>query len=62
VLPWGGARSIRARRWRLNRPFAVTVDLGARRPWESVRRYLREVRYREYYLGAIYLCVGERPR
>ncbi len=47
---------------RLNRPFAVTVDLGERHPWESVRRYLREVCYREYYFGAIYLCVGERPR
>jgi ubiquinone/menaquinone biosynthesis C-methylase UbiE len=46
----------------LNRPFGVTLDLGERHPWESVRRHLHEVRYREYYFGAIYLCVGERSR
>jgi len=46
----------------LNRPFGVTLDLEERHPWESVRRHLHEVRYREYYFGAIYLCVGERSR
>ncbi len=45
----------------LNRPFAVTVDLGERHPWESVRLYLREVEWVEHYGGAIYLSVGERP-
>lgn len=50
---------VRLAAW-LNRPFGVTVDLGERHPWESVRRHLHEVRYREYYSGSIYLCVGER--
>lgn len=47
----------------LNRPFAVTLDLGERRPWESVATHLALVDFREYYAGAIYLSVGEpRPR
>jgi hypothetical protein len=35
---------------------------GARagHPWESVRRYLREVSFREFYFGALYLSVGTR--
>lgn len=45
----------------LNRPFAVTTDLAERHPWESVRRHLHEVDFREYYLGALYQSVGERP-
>jgi ubiquinone/menaquinone biosynthesis C-methylase UbiE len=45
---------------RLNRPFGVTLDLAGRHPWESVRRYLTEVEFRELCGGAIYLSVGER--
>lgn len=43
---------------RLNRPFAVTVDLGERHPWESMQAYLEDVSYQEYYMGSIYLCAG----
>jgi demethylmenaquinone methyltransferase/2-methoxy-6-polyprenyl-1,4-benzoquinol methylase len=56
--PWPDAL-VHLAAW-LNRPFGVTVDLGERHPWDSVRRHLVEVRYQEYYLGAIYLSVGER--
>jgi demethylmenaquinone methyltransferase/2-methoxy-6-polyprenyl-1,4-benzoquinol methylase len=56
--PWPDAL-VRFAAW-LNRPFGVTVDLGERHPWESMRRHLANVQYREYYFGAIYLCVGER--
>lgn len=46
----------------LNRPFAVTVDLGDRHPWEAVRAHLHEVEFREHHFGAVYLSVGEvRP-
>lgn len=45
---------------RLNRPYGVSLDLADRHPWESVRRHMREVEYREFYLGALYLSVGER--
>lgn len=44
----------------LNRPFAVTVDLGERHPWEALRHHLHEVDFREYCFGALYLSVGEK--
>jgi demethylmenaquinone methyltransferase/2-methoxy-6-polyprenyl-1,4-benzoquinol methylase len=43
----------------LNRPYGVTLDLADRHPWESVRRHLCEVTFREFYFGAAYLSVGE---
>lgn len=42
-----------------NRPYGVTVELGIRHPWESIRRYTSEVLFREFYFGALYLSVGE---
>ncbi len=50
---------IRFGSWLL-RPFGVSPDYAKRTPWESVRRHLDEVLYQEFYLGAIYLCVGQR--
>ena len=44
----------------LLRPFGVSPGYAERTPWESVRRHLDEVRYQEFYAGAIYLCVGQR--
>lgn len=46
----------------LNRPFGVSEDYAALRPWESVRRHMKEVEYEEFYAGATYLCVGAAPR
>ena len=43
----------------VNSPYGVSLDLADRHPWESVRRYLQEVEYREFYFGALYLSVGE---
>ncbi len=42
------------------RPFGVSPDYAKRTPWVSVRRHMDEVLYREFYAGAIYLCVGQR--
>jgi demethylmenaquinone methyltransferase/2-methoxy-6-polyprenyl-1,4-benzoquinol methylase len=44
----------------LNSPYGVSVELADRHPWEAVKRYLREVEFREYYFDALYLSVGER--
>lgn len=44
----------------VNRPFGVSLDLATRHPWQSVRRHLNEVGFREFYGGALYLSVGER--
>ncbi len=41
------------------KPYGVSLDLAVRHPWESVDRYLRHVLYREFYLGGLYLSVGE---
>jgi demethylmenaquinone methyltransferase/2-methoxy-6-polyprenyl-1,4-benzoquinol methylase len=43
----------------LNGPYGVIMELAERHPWESVRRSLRQVEYREFYFGALYLSVGE---
>ncbi|MEW5926058.1 MAG: hypothetical protein AB1941_01095 [Gemmatimonadota bacterium] len=43
----------------LNRPFGVSREYAALRPWESVRRHMSEVEHREFYAGAAYLSVGE---
>ena len=44
----------------LNKPFGVSLELADRHPWESIRQYLTEVEFREYYFGALYLSVGEK--
>lgn len=41
-------------------PFGVSMELADRHPWESVREYLHEVHFAEFYLGAIYVSVGEK--
>jgi len=48
---------VRLAAW-MNRPFGVSLDLASRHPWESVRRYLQEVHYEEFYGGSVYLSVG----
>ena len=45
----------------LNKPYGVSIDQLKRHPWESMRRHLHEVTWREYYLGILYLSVGEIP-
>lgn len=44
----------------LNKPFGVSLDLADRHPWRSIRRYLTETQYQEYYFGALYLCAGKK--
>ena len=43
----------------LNKPFGVSRDYESFRPWESVRRHMKEVRHKEFFFGAAYLSVGE---
>lgn len=42
----------------LTRPFGVTLDLADRHPWESVRRHMNLIEFKEVYFHAIYICVG----
>ena len=46
----------------ITRPFGVSLDLTTRHPWESLTRYAASVEFRTLYFGAVYLCVGEKPR
>lgn len=43
----------------ISRPFGVSLDLAERHPWESIRRYLPLVEFKELYFGGLYLCVGQ---
>lgn len=43
----------------LNRPFGVRRGYADLRPWQSVRKHLREVEHGEMLFGAAYLSVGE---
>ena len=40
------------------RPFAVTLDLAARHPWESVARYFEDCRLENLYFGFTYIVSG----
>lgn len=44
----------------LVRPFGVTRDLASRHPWESMKKYLKNVSLAEFYLGFVYIAAGER--
>lgn len=43
------------------KPFAVSLEVAKRRPWEAVRRYLSNYSYRPLYLGFAYIAIGEAP-
>jgi demethylmenaquinone methyltransferase/2-methoxy-6-polyprenyl-1,4-benzoquinol methylase len=50
---------VRLAAW-LNMPYGVSLELADRHPWESIRKHLTEIMFREYFFGALYLCVGEK--
>jgi ubiquinone/menaquinone biosynthesis C-methylase UbiE len=45
-------------RWR-REPFGIDPSYLAQRPMDHIRRHMREVLYREYYFGYLYLSVGQ---
>jgi ubiquinone/menaquinone biosynthesis C-methylase UbiE len=47
---------------RLVRPFAVTLGLAERRPWESLHRHFSDVTVERRYLGTTYIAMGETQR
>ena len=44
----------------LVRPFAVSLGVAKRRPWDVVARFFARASYRQLYLGFAYLAVGEK--
>ncbi len=45
----------------LVRPFAVSMEVAKRHPWESLERHLTNTTRRELYFGVAYLAAGEAP-
>lgn len=45
----------------LVRPFAVSMEIAKRRPWDVIRETLDDYRYRSRYFGVFYIASGLRP-
>lgn len=58
-LPEGWAAHLTPLFEPLVKPFGATVDLTDRHPWESMRKYLKNVTMEEFFLGFTYIAVGE---
>jgi demethylmenaquinone methyltransferase/2-methoxy-6-polyprenyl-1,4-benzoquinol methylase len=43
----------------LVRPFAVSMEVAKRHPWESIERRLTKTSFKELYFGVAYVSVGE---
>lgn len=56
---WPGARLFARALEPLFRPFAVTLDLAERHPWESMARHMKKVTMSERYFGFAYIATGE---
>ena len=44
----------------LVRPFAVSLEVAKRQPWESLRRHFPQYSYQAGYLGIIYIAIGQQ--
>jgi hypothetical protein len=44
----------------LNKPYGVSLALTDRHPWESIKKNLQEILFREFYLGALNLSAGQK--
>ena len=44
----------------LVRPFAVSLEVAKRQPWESLRRHFAQYSYQAGYLGIIYIAIGQQ--
>ena len=44
----------------LVRPFGGSIDLSSRHPWESIGRYMQNTHMQDFYMGFVYVIVGER--
>ncbi|MDH3242653.1 MAG: methyltransferase domain-containing protein [Alphaproteobacteria bacterium] len=43
----------------ISRPFGISLPLFDRTPLESIKRYLRHVKIKEFYFGLIFIASGE---
>ena len=59
VPEWPGARLCARALVPFYRPFAVTLDLAERRPWESIARYMKNATLSPRFFGFAYVATGE---
>ena len=57
-LPKGWLRHLAPLFVLLVRPFAVSLELTKRHPWESIGRHLVDTTYEEGYFGMVYIASG----
>ena len=46
----------------LTGPFGGTIGMAARKPWQSLEKYLALIQCIDLYLGGAYIAVGEKAR
>lgn len=46
----------------LTRPWGLSMEMASRHPWESIGRYLTNIRMTELYGGFVFLAVGEQEK
>lgn len=46
----------------LVRPFAVSLEVAKRQPWQSLQQHFPQYSYQEGYLGLVYIAVGHRAK
>jgi hypothetical protein len=59
VPEWPGARLCARALVPFCRPFAVTLDVAERRPWESIARHMRNATVSPRFFGFAYVATGE---
>ena len=42
------------------KPYGTLYEHFRQKPWESMKRHLKNVSVREFYFGAIYMAAGEK--
>ena len=46
----------------ITRPFGVSIEMASRHPWESIDKYLKDIRISELYGGFAYIAVGQQRK
>jgi ubiquinone/menaquinone biosynthesis C-methylase UbiE len=46
----------------LTGPFGGSIEMAARKPWESLEKHLTLIQFTELYMGGAYIAAGEKGR
>jgi len=59
-MPEGPAKMLAPFLIFLTKPYGIKRELASRHPWESIKRYFRNLHMREFYMGFLYVAYGEK--